>query len=245
MARGLASCFDVRKKSREIEMLKFYFNGSPNPTKVALFLEEAGLPFEPIAVDTRTGAQFNQEFLKVNPNGKVPAIDDDGVKVFDSNAILLYLAEKTGQFLPPAAQRGELLSWLMFVATGVGPFFGQAVHFKHFAPEKIAYANNRYQFEAMRHLGVLDGRLADRKYMVGDTYTIVDMDVWGWVRMTNFILGDEGFAKFPNVKRLHDEISARPAAAKAVALKDKFKFKAEMDDEARANMFKHLATSAA
>src|SRR5688572_2055363 len=112
-------------------MLKFYYNGSPNPTKVALFLEEAGLPYEPVAVDTRKGDQFNSTFLAVNPNGKVPAIDDGGTIVFDSNAILLYLAEKTGKFLPPAASRGELLSWLMFVATGVGPFSGQAVHFKH------------------------------------------------------------------------------------------------------------------
>jgi GST-like protein len=228
-------------------MLKFYFNGSPNPTKVALFLEEAGIAYEPIAVDTRTGAQFSPEYLAVNPNGKVPAIDDGGVKVFDSNAILLYLAEKTGKFLPEntPANRAELLSWLMFVATGIGPYFGQAVHFKHFAPEKIDYAHNRYQYEAERHLSVLNGRLANRKYMVGDTYTIVDMDVWGWVRMTNFILGDEGFAKFPHVKRLHDEISARPAAAKAMALKDSFKWKAEMDDEARGNMFKHLGTRAA
>ena len=169
-------------------MLKFYFNGSPNPTKVALFLEEAGLAYEPVPVDTRTGDQFKPEFLAVNPNGKVPAIDDDGVIVFDSNAILLYLAEKTGKFLPAntPANRGELLSWLMFVATGVGPLFGQAVHFKHFAPEKIDYAHNRYQFEAQRHLGMLDDRLAKRQYMVGDSYTIVDMDVWGWARMTTF-----------------------------------------------------------
>ena len=228
-------------------MLKFYFNGAPNPTKVALFLEEAGLAYELVPVDTRTGDQFKADYLAINPNGKVPAIDDDGVKVFDSNAILLYLAEKTGKFLPSdtPANRGELLSWLMFVATGVGPFFGQAVHFKHFAPEKIEYANNRYQFEAQRHLGVLNDRLADRQYMVGDTYTIVDMDVWGWVRMTNFILGDEAFSKFPHVKRLHDEVAARPAAVKAVALKDKFKWKTEMDDEARAKLFRHLATKAA
>ena len=105
-------------------MLKFYFNGSPNPTKVALFLEEAGIAYQPVAVDTRAGDQFKPEYLAVNPNAKVPAIDDDGVKVFDSNAILLYLAEKTGKFLPPAtpANRAELLSWLMFVATGVGPY---------------------------------------------------------------------------------------------------------------------------
>src|SRR4051794_381602 len=131
----------------EALMLKFYFNLSPNPMKVALFLEETGLPYEPIPVDTRQGQQFDPAFLAVNPNAKVPAIVDGDVTVFDSNAILLYLAEKTGKFLPKPAARGELLSWLMFVATGVGPFSGQAVHFRHFSPEKIAYAHNRYQFE--------------------------------------------------------------------------------------------------
>ena len=226
-------------------MLKFYFNGSPNPTKVALFLEEAGLAYEPVAVDTRKGDQFTPEYLAINPNAKVPAIDDGGVKVFDSNAILLYLAEKTGKFLPPAANRGELLSWLMFVATGVGPFSGQAVHFKHFAPEKVDYAHNRYQFEAQRHYAILNDHLAGKRYMVGDTYTIVDMDVWGWARMIPFVMGEDAFAKYPNVKKLVDEISARPAAAKAIALKDSFKWKAEMDDEARGNMFKHLKTKAA
>jgi GSH-dependent disulfide-bond oxidoreductase len=226
-------------------MLKFYFNGSPNPTKVALFLEEAGLAYEPIAIDTRKGEQFAPAFLAVNPNGKVPAIVDDGAVVFDSNAILLYLAEKTGKFLPPASARGELLSWLMFVATGVGPFSGQAVHFKHFAPEKVPYAHNRYQYEAQRHYGVLDAHLAGRRYMVADTYSIVDMDVWGWARMIPFALGEDAWQKLPNLKRLHDEIGARPAAARAVALKDKHKFKAEMDAEARAHMFKHLTPSAA
>ena len=226
-------------------MLKFYFNGSPNPTKVALFLEEAGIAFEPVAVDTRAGDQFKPEYLAINPNAKVPAIDDDGVKVFDSNAILLYLAEKTGKFLP--ANRGELLSWLMFVATGVGPYSGQAVHYKHFAPkdQNHDYSHNRYQFEAQRHYAVLNDHLAGKKYMVGDTYSIVDMAVWGWARMAAFVMGDEAAAKYPNVKRLVDEVSARPAAARAIALKDKFKFKAEMDDEARRNMFKHLSIKAA
>ena len=228
-------------------MLKFYFNGAPNPNKVALFLEESGLPYELVPVDTRKGDQFKSEFLKVNPNGKVPAIDDDGAVVFDSNAILLYLAEKTGKFLPPNTPkcRGELLSWLMFVASGVGPFFGQAVHFKNYAPEKIEYAINRYQFEAQRHYGVLNDHLANSRYMVGDSYTIVDMALWGWARLAPFVLGDEVSAKFPNVKRLVDEISARPAAPRAIALKDKFVFKAEMDDEARAIMFRHLKTRAA
>jgi GSH-dependent disulfide-bond oxidoreductase len=224
-------------------MIKFYFNGSPNPTKVALFLEEAGLAFEPHPVDTRKGDQFSPDFLKLNPNAKVPLIIDNGEIVFDSNAILLYLAEKTGKFLPK--ERGQLLSWLMFVASGVGPFSGQAVHFRHFAPEKVPYADTRYQYEAMRHFQVLDGHLAKHHYMVGDAYSIVDMDVWGWARMIPFILGEEAWSKLPNLKRLHDEVDARPAAARAKTLKDRFTFKAEMDDEARANMFKHLAAKAA
>jgi GST-like protein len=224
-------------------MLKFYFNGSPNPTKVALFLEEAELPYEPVPVDTRQSQQFDPAFLAINPNGKVPAIVDDGVAVFDSNAILLYLAEKTGKFLPgktPAAF-AEMLSWLMFVATGIGPFSGQAVHFKHFAQEKLPYAEKRYLWEAARHYGLLDARLAGRQYIVGDTYTIVDMDAWGWARMIPFVLGEGAWDKFPNLKRHNDEISARPAAARAVSLKDRFTWKAELDAEARAHMFKHIA----
>jgi GSH-dependent disulfide-bond oxidoreductase len=227
-------------------MLKFYFNGSPNPSKVALFLEEAGIAYQPIPVDTRMGDQFKPDFLAINPNGKVPAIVDDGVIVFDSNAILLYLAERTGTFLPPStpADRAQLLSWLMFVASGVGPFAGQAVHFRHFAPEKVPYANNRYQFEAQRHFAILDAHLAKRRYMVGETYTIVDMDVWGWARMVPFVVGEDAWAKLPNVKRLHDEIMARPAAQRALALKDKYTFKATMDEDARRHMFKHLSVSA-
>ena len=228
-------------------MIKFYFNGSPNPTKVALMLEESGMAYEGVPVDTRKGDQFKPEFTAINPNAKTPAIVDGDVTVFDSNAILLYLARKSGQFLPPSSAKheGELLSWLMFVATGVGPFCGQAVHFKHFAPEKIPYAINRYAYEAERHFAVLDKHLAANPYMVGGTYTIVDMDVWGWARMMGFILGDDAWAKFPNLKRLTDEISARPAAARAIALKDKFTWKTEMDDEARGHMFKHLGKTAA
>ena len=228
-------------------MLKFYFNGSPNPTKVALFLEEAGIAYEPVPVDTRKGEQFGAAYLATNPNGKVPAIVDGDVTVFDSNAILLYLAEKTGKFLPAGspAVRGEFLSWLMFAATGMGPFSGQAVHFRHHTPDKVPYAHNRYQYEARRHYGILDARLAKRRYMVADTYSIVDMDVWGWARMLPFALGEGAWDGFPSLKRLIDEINARPAAARAVALKDRHKFKTEMDDEARSHMFKHLAMSAA
>ena len=228
-------------------MIKFYYSGAPNPMKVALFLEEAGLPYEAIPVDTRKGDQHKPDYLKVNPNAKVPAIVDGDVTVFDSNAILLYLAEKTGKFLPESTpkNRGELLSWLMFVASGVGPFSGQSVHFRQYAPEKLPYAVNRYMFEAKRHFGLLDDRLSKDRYMVGGTYTIVDMDVWGWARLIPTILGEEYWAKFPNVKRLVDEISARPAAARAVALRERHKFKTEMDEEARQAMFRHLTEKVA
>jgi GSH-dependent disulfide-bond oxidoreductase len=223
-------------------MIKFYFSGAPNPTKVGLFLEEAGLSYEAIPIDGRKGEQHKPEYLAINPNAKVPAIVDGDVTVFDSNAILLYLAEKTGKFLPPKSDklRGELLSWLMFVASGVGPFSGQSVHFRAYAPEKIEYALNRYAFEAQRHFGILDARLAKQKYMVGDSYTIVDMDVWGWARAMPLVLGEAAWAKFPNLKRLVDEISARPAAQRAVTIKDRHKFKTEMDDEARRAMFRHM-----
>lgn len=227
-------------------MITFYYNLAPNPMKVALFLEEAALPYELKPVDSRRGEQHEPDFLALNPNGKVPVIidRDTGARVFDSNAILLYLAERTGRFLPensPPA-RGEFLSWLMFVATGVGPFSGQAVHFKNFAPEPKEYAVSRYLYEAKRHYGVLDLRLADRRYMLGENYTIVDMAVWGWARMVPFILGENAWDEIPNLKRLMDEISARPAAQAATALKDRHAFKMEMDEEARRHMFRHLAT---
>ena len=220
-------------------MIKFYYHPSPNPAKVALFLEESGLPYELMPVDTRKGEQFAPAYLAINPNAKTPAIVDGDITVFDSNAILLYLAEKTGQFLPAntPAERAQMLSWLMFVATGIGPYSGQAVHFKHFAPEKLPYAINRYAHEAQRHYGILDARLANRRYMLGETYTIVDMAVWGWARVVTFILGDDAWGKMPHLKRLFDEISARPAAVRANALKEKHAFKAEMDDEARRFMF--------
>ncbi len=227
-------------------MIKFYYSTAPNPMKVALFLEEAGLPYEAIPVDTRKGEQFAPEFAALNPNNKVPCIVDGDATVFDSNAILLYLAEKTGQFLPantPAA-RGELLSWLMFVASGIGPFSGQAVHFKNFAPEPKEYALTRYLFEAKRHYGILNDRLAKHHFMVGDTYTIVDMAVWGWARLVPFILGEGAWETLPHLKRLLDEVNARPAAARAEAIKTRHTFKAEFDEEARKHMFRHTVTAA-
>jgi GST-like protein len=228
-------------------MLKLYDSGAPNPTKVALFLEEAGLPYEAIPVDTRKGEQHTPEYKAINPNAKVPAIVDGDAVVFDSNAILLYLAEKTGKFLPPNTPkaRGELLSWLMFVASGIGPYSGQAVHFRVYAPEKLPYAINRYMFEAQRHFGIIEERLASRKYMLGDTYTIVDMDVWGWARLLPNVMGEGAWDNLKNLKRLIDEINSRPAAQRAVALKDKHKFKTEMDADAVKAMFPHIGAKVA
>ena len=228
-------------------MLKLYYHPSPNPLKVALYLEEAGLPYELIPVDTRKGEQHAPAFRAINPNGKTPALVDGDVKVFDSTAILLYLSEKTGQFLPaptPAA-RAEMHSWLQFVATGIGPYCGQAVHFKYFAPEPKEYAVNRYTFEAERHWGLVNDRLADRQWMVGDAYTLVDMAVWGWARMLPRVMGEDAWKSLPHVKRHLDTINARPAAQRAEALKERFAFKQEMDEQARQAMFPQNARLAA
>ena len=223
-------------------MIKLYYHSSPNPAKVALFLEEAELPYEIVPIDTRKGEQHSPAFLSINPNAKTPAIVDGDATVFDSNAILLYLAEKTGKFLPantPAA-RGEMYSWLMFIATGVGPYSGQAVHFKHAAPSRDEYAITRYQFEAERHYGILDARLATHRYLLGDTYTLVDMAFWGWARAAVRVLGEPSYAKLANVKRWFAEVSARPAAARVEALGAKLTFKTEMDADARKQMFPYM-----
>ena len=220
-------------------MIKFFYNAAPNPAKVALFLEEAGLPYEPVPVDTRKGEQHTPAFKAVNPNAKVPALADGDAVIFDSNAILLYLAEKTGKFLPANTpkSRGEMYSWLMFIASGIGPYSGQCVHFRHFAPEPKEYAVNRYDFEAWRHWKIIDERLSQHHYMLGDTYTLVDMALWGWARVVPRILGDDAWTRLPNVKRLFDEISTRPAAARVDALNQKHTFKTEMDSEARKALF--------
>jgi GST-like protein len=220
-------------------MIKFYYYPAPNPAKVALFLEETGLPYELVPVDTRKGEQHDPAFTAINPNAKTPALVDGDATVFDSNAILLYLAEKTGRFVPtdsPQA-RAQMYSWLMFVGTGIGPYSGQAVHFKHFAPEPKDYAVNRYDFEAWRHWNIINAQLAQQRYMLGDEYTLVDMAVWGWARAVPFVLGGDAWEKLPHVKRLLDEISARPAAQRAEALKERHAFKAEMDNEAKKALF--------
>ena len=226
-------------------MIRFYFHPSPNPLKVALFLEESGIAYEVVPVDMRKGEQHSADFRSVNPNGKLPAIVDTDapggakVTVFDSNAILLYLGDKIGRFVGGAADRGDLLSWLMFVATGIGPYSGQAVHFQRAAPEQIPYAINRYRREADRHYRVLDGRLKGRTHIVGADYSIVDMSAWGWVDRATIVLPGEAdpLAPYPNLKRWFTAINARPAVARARTIGKNFTFKQEMDEEAKRAMF--------
>jgi GST-like protein len=222
-------------------MITFHYNLAPNPMKVALLLEELGLPYDPRPVDTRKGEQHTEAFKALNPNAKVPVIVDDGVTVFDSNAILLWLADKHRRFVPTdlaSPQRAEVLSWLMFVASGIGPYSGQAVHFRTAAPEPKAYALNRYDFEAHRHWRILDDRLAGREWLAGDDYGIADMAFWGWARMLPLVLGGEAhWADYGNVKRLLDTVSARPAAERVMALRQRHSFKTELDDEARRALF--------
>lgn len=218
-------------------MIRFYFHPRPNPMKVALYLEETVTPYELVPVDTLKGEQHKPEFRAINPNGKTPAIDDDGVRVFDSNAILLYLSEKSGKLGGTPENRAELLSWMMFVASGLGPYSGQSVHFRHAAPEQIPYAANRYQREAQRHYEVLDTHLADRKYLVGEEFSIADIAAWGWVDKAGVVLGDAELAGFPNLKRWFDSINSRPAVARARAVGQDVPFQTEMDDAARRALF--------
>lgn len=226
-------------------MIRFYFHPTPNPAKIALFLEEAGLPYEVVPVDTSKGEQHTPSFRAINPNGKVPAIvDTEGpggheARVFDSTAILLYLAEKTGQLLGTAEDRPELLSWLLFIASGLGPFSGQAVHFQFAAPEGLDYAVNRYRREAERHYRVLEEHLEGRTYIVGDTYTIADISAWGWLdRAPRVFKGaDDPLAPFPNLKRLFDTVDARPAVIRARAVGKDHPFKQVRDEEAQRSLF--------
>ncbi len=226
-------------------MIKFYFNLAPNPAKIALFLEETQLPYEPVPVDTAKGEQHLPAFRAINPNGKVPAIIDtegpggNAVRVFDSTAILLYLAEKTGKLLGKPEDRPELLSWLLFIATGVGPYSGQAVHFQHAAPEHIPYAVNRYRREVERHYRVLDTHLAGREYIVGKDLTIVDISAWGWLDRAPRVLKVEGdpLAEFPHLSAWFSRIDARPAVSRARAVGKDHGFKTVSDEQARRALF--------
>jgi GST-like protein len=203
-------------------MIDLYTWTTPNGRKASVMLEECGLPYTVHKIDIGKGDQFTPAFLAVNPNGKIPAIvDSDGpggkpISVFESGAILIYLAEKTGKFMP-ADPRGRyaVLQWLMFQMGGVGPMFGQAHHFIRFAPEKVPYGIERYSKETRRLYGVLDKRLGEAPFLAGE-YSIADMATVPWVNRHEY--HEVKLEDFPNVKRWHDALMARPAVAKGMAV---------------------------
>lgn len=226
-------------------MIRFYFHPTPNPAKISLFLEEARILYKAVPIDTSKGEQHTAEFRAINPNGKVPAIvDTEGpggreVRVFDSTAILLYLAEKTGRFSVQKEFRPELLSWLMFIGSGLGPFSGQAVHFQYAAPAGLEYAVNRYRREVERHYRVLDDHLKGRDFIVGDTYTIADMSAWGWLDRASRVLKSkiDPLVDFPNLKRLFEAVDARPAVERARQVGKDYAFKMINDEETKRALF--------
>ena len=197
-------------------MIDLYTWSTPNGRKVSIMLEEIGLPYEVHPINISQGDQYKPEFLAVSPNNKIPGIvdRDNGYKMFESGAILIYLADKTGQLLPgmdDQLKRMDVIQWLMFQMGGVGPFFGQTHHFNRFAKEKIPYAIERYVNETKRLYGVMDRRLGEVAYLAGDDYTIADVATWPWVSRFDWHGLDHGLDDFPNVKRWYKSIAARPA----------------------------------
>ncbi|AQT08031.1 glutathione binding-like protein [Pseudomonas protegens] len=205
-------------------MIDLYYWTTPNGHKISLFLEEAGLPYTLYPVNIGLGEQFKPEFLKIAPNNRIPAIVDhqptDGgqpLSLFESGAILLYLAEKTGQFLPQDLRgRQEALQWLFWQMGGLGPMAGQNHHFSQFAPEKIPYAIKRYVDETARLYGVLDRRLANRKFVAGSDYSIADMAIYPWI--ASYKKQSQKLEDFPHLQRWFNSIQARPATERAYAL---------------------------
>ncbi|MDQ0133964.1 GST-like protein [Neorhizobium galegae] len=218
--------------------MNLYFHATPNSMKVAVLLHELNLPFEVTPIDIFKGEQHLPEFRAVNPNGKVPALVDEDIIVFDSHAILLHLSEKHGRFIPTdLSRKAAMLSWLQLVATGLSPYSGQAIHFLHYAPEDLPYAKNRYVKEVERTYEVLDRRLEISEWLAGDGYTVADMALWGWAASAGYIFGDKGLDDFPAVKRFMTTMSDRPAVQQALALKAEYTFKAVLDDETRKALF--------
>ena len=222
-------------------MIEVYSWATPNGHKVHIMLEECALPYRVIPIDIGAGDQFQPELLAISPNNKIPAIVDpegpDGkpIALFESGAILLYLAAKTGRFLPADTRgRFEVLQWLMFQMGGVGPMFGQAHHFRIYAPEKIEYAVNRYTAEARRLYGVMDRQLEKRRFIAGNQYTIADIAIFPWLLSWQ----NQGidWADYPNLKDWFDRISQRPAVQRGVQVLTSLR-KPLTDSQARDALF--------
>jgi GST-like protein len=221
-------------------MILFYTWPTPNGQKVAILLEETGVPYRTIPVNIGRGEQFDPEFLRISPNNKIPAIvDEEGPEgkpyaVFESGAILMYLAEKIGLYLPKeASAKYEVIQWLFFQMASIGPMFGQAGHFINYAPEPIPYAIERYTKEVVRLLGVLEGRLSEREYLTS-AYSIADMAAFPWVRIADHLGVSH---KFPNVSRWVRSLEAREGVKRGLAVCREYRHQGPLDEEARKNLF--------
>jgi GST-like protein len=223
-------------------MIDLYTWPTPNGHKVHIMLEELEMPYNIISINIGEGDQFKPDFLKISPNNKMPAmVDSDGpdgapISIFESAAILLYLAEKTGRFMPQDMRsRYVAMQWLMFQMGGVGPMLGQAHHFRAYAPEKIQYAIDRYTNEAGRIYGVIDRRLGESAWLAGDDYTIVDMATFPWLR--SYERQGQDLNDFPNLKKWFETIEARPAVQRGVEVLSESSRKGDLSDKDRENMF--------
>lgn len=229
-------------------MIDLYYWTTPNGHKITMFLEEAGLPYQIIPVNISRGDQFAEEFLRISPNNRIPAIVDsepaDGsgpLSVFESGAILLYLADKTRRFIPQnLSDRVEVLQWLFWQMGGLGPMAGQNHHFSQYAPEKLPYAIDRYVNETGRLYAVLNKRLADREFIAGD-YSIADMASYPWV--VPYKRQGQDLNKFPYLRRWFDAIAARPAVKRAYARAEEINTQPTVSEESKRLLFGQTATS--
>ena len=228
---------------RATDTIDLYYWPTPNGWKVSIALEELGLPYNVVPVNIGTGDQFEPDFLKISPNNKMPAIvDPDGpdgapISLFESGAILLYLAEKTGKLFPKEPRaRFDAMQWMMFQMGGVGPMLGQAHHFRQYAPETIPYAVDRYTNEAARLYGVMDRHLEGSEYFAGDEYTVVDIAVYCWV-VPHENQGQD-LNDFPSLKRWYDAVSSRPAVQRGIKVGEEMRKNInELDEESRNKLF--------
>ena len=223
-------------------MIDLYTWPTPNGHKVHIMLEELEMPYNVIPINIGEGDQFKPDFLKISPNNKMPAmVDSDGpdgapISIFESAAILLYLAEKTGRFMPQDMRgRYNAMQWLMFQMGSVGPMLGQAHHFRGYAPEKLPYAIDRYTNEAGRIYGVIDRRLGESAWLAGDDYTIVDMATFPWLR--SYERQGQDLNDFPNLKKWFETIEARPAVQRGVEVLSESRRQGDLSDKDRENMF--------
>ena len=227
-------------------MIDAYYWPTPNGWKISIALEEMALPYRVVPINIGRGAQFESQFLAISPNNRMPAIVDrdpaDGgepISVFESGAILIYLAEKCGRFLPTDVRgRTQVLEWLMWQMSGMGPMFGQAGHFRFYAPEQIPYAKDRYDTEMRRLYGVLDRQLQDREYIAGD-YSIADMACWPWV--LTYKRQQVNLAEFAHVSRWYKALQTRPALRRGYQVGSEFgKPQGVWDEEARKHLMAHV-----